>query len=63
MKPRPIQWIKSTHSGPDGGNCIEVARTCTAVHVRDTKDHAKGSLRVTPAAWDAFVSGAKAHAA
>ncbi|WP_424214020.1 DUF397 domain-containing protein [Streptomyces sp. BI20] len=52
-------WIKSAHSGPEGGNCVEVAKADAAVLVRDTKDHAKGSLRVTPAAWGAFVAGAR----
>ena len=32
-------WRKSSYSGADGGECVEVASTSNAVMVRDTKDH------------------------
>ncbi|MFE0101142.1 DUF397 domain-containing protein [Streptomyces sp. NPDC059009] len=53
-----MNWHKSTYS--DVQSCIEVADgDRAAVFVRDTKDHAEGTLTVTPAAWQAFVTEAK----
>ncbi|MFI9214167.1 DUF397 domain-containing protein [Streptomyces sp. NPDC053253] len=55
-------WHKSTYSG-NNDNCIEVAdNTPGVVRVRDTKNHAKGELTATPAAWAAFTAFARAHA-
>ncbi|MET7708896.1 DUF397 domain-containing protein [Micromonospora sp. NPDC005413] len=42
------RWRKSVRSGPDGGNCVEVA-------VRDSKDPTGPVLAFTPDAWRAFV--------
>jgi hypothetical protein len=33
-----IAWRKSSHSGGNGGNCIEVASLPGVVAVRDSKD-------------------------
>ncbi|GGS71758.1 hypothetical protein GCM10010222_11300 [Streptomyces tanashiensis] len=55
-------WHKSTYSGNDNDACIEVADNLPRVLVRDTKDHAKGELTATPAAWAAFTAFARAHA-
>ncbi|WP_329264469.1 DUF397 domain-containing protein [Streptomyces pseudovenezuelae] len=33
---QPIHWRKSTYSG-DGSNCVEIATTPTAIHVRDSR--------------------------
>ncbi|WP_404815416.1 DUF397 domain-containing protein [Streptomyces thermolineatus] len=48
-------WFKSSHSGDQGGNCVEVAAAPGTVHVRDSKDREGGSLAFTPEAWAAFV--------
>ncbi|WP_244501282.1 DUF397 domain-containing protein [Streptomyces sp. TP-A0874] len=32
--PDELVWFKSSHSGPDGGDCVEVATSAHAVHVR-----------------------------
>ncbi|MFF1776967.1 DUF397 domain-containing protein [Streptomyces virginiae] len=49
-------WHKSTFSGQND-NCVEVADNAPgAVRVRDTKDHGKGEVTASPAAWSAFVS-------
>ena len=53
------RWIKSTHSGPDSDNCVEVAFVGEAIAVRDSKNPAGPALIFTPAEWDAFVGGAK----
>lgn len=54
------EWFKSSYSGGEGDNCVEVAVTSRAVHVRDSKDREGGRLSVTPAAWADFVAFAKA---
>jgi Domain of unknown function (DUF397) len=50
-------WRKSSFSGSQGGNCIEVAGHDGMILVRDTKDHGRGHVhRFTPASWRAFVA-------
>ncbi|MGV9215166.1 DUF397 domain-containing protein [Micromonospora sp. RB23] len=50
------RWRKSTRSGPDGGNCVEVADNLPgAVAVRDSKDADGPVLVFEPEAWRAFV--------
>ncbi|MEO3925529.1 DUF397 domain-containing protein [Micromonosporaceae bacterium B7E4] len=51
------RWRKSTRSGTNGGECIEVADNLPGVvAVRDSKDPAGAVLTFGPAAWRAFVS-------
>ncbi|GAB3932161.1 DUF397 domain-containing protein [Micromonospora vulcania] len=51
------RWRKSTKSGGNGGNCVEVADNLPGVVVvRDSKDPAGPALTFTPVAWRAFVS-------
>jgi hypothetical protein len=49
-------WRKSSYSGGNGGNCIEVGTNAGIgrVLVRDTKDRPGPVLRFTPAAWKKF---------
>ncbi|MCX4592411.1 DUF397 domain-containing protein [Streptomyces sp. NBC_01549] len=49
-----LAWFKSSYSGAEGGDCVEVAAT-TAVHVRDSKDVTGPVLTVSRAAWAGFV--------
>jgi hypothetical protein len=53
------KWIKSSYSGAQGGNCIEVADHESAVLVRDTKDSQGPMLRFTPDAWRKFADRVK----
>ncbi|GAB1334865.1 DUF397 domain-containing protein [Streptomyces sp. E-15] len=53
--PKP-SWFKSSHSGGDGDNCVEVAMRPGAVHIRDSKDEGIRPLVVTPTAWAAFTA-------
>jgi hypothetical protein len=53
------QWFKSTRSGPNSDNCVEVAFVDQAIAVRDSKNPQGAALIFTPAEWDAFVGGAK----
>ncbi|MER8233768.1 DUF397 domain-containing protein [Streptomyces sp. NPDC094049] len=50
-----LAWFKSSHSGGDGGDCVEVAPGAGAAHVRDSKDVARPGLRVSYGAWAGFV--------
>lgn len=52
-------WRKSSRSGPNCDNCVEVAYVDGAIAVRDSKDPAGPALLFTQAEWDAFVGGAK----
>ncbi|MEU7292424.1 DUF397 domain-containing protein [Streptomyces exfoliatus] len=56
-----LAWFKSSYSGGDGGQCVEVATGDDAVHVRDSKDVARPALRVSPQAWAGFVGLASAE--
>ena len=48
-------WRKSSYSGSNGGECVEVA-TAGAVLVRDTADRNGPVLAVTADAWRAFTA-------
>jgi Domain of unknown function (DUF397) len=52
-------WRKSTASGPNCDNCVEVAFVDEAIAVRDSKSPDGPVLIFTQAEWDAFVGGAK----
>jgi hypothetical protein len=52
-------WRKSSHSGSNGGECIEVGGHHGRVLVRDTKDREGRVLRISPAAWRRFADGVK----
>ncbi|MFE7212921.1 DUF397 domain-containing protein [Streptomyces sp. NPDC001698] len=49
-------WFKSSYSGSEGDNCIEVAMDPEAVLVRDSKDTDRQALAVSPDAWTAFTT-------
>ncbi|MDG4786724.1 DUF397 domain-containing protein [Micromonospora sp. WMMD1102] len=54
------QWRKSTRSGDNGGDCVEIADNLTdVVAVRDSKDQAGPVLAFPAYAWSAFVVGVK----
>jgi hypothetical protein len=55
------EWRRSTYSGGNGGNCVEVAANLPGiVAVRDSKDPEGSTLVFATPDWRAFVSGAKA---
>ncbi|GAA4204714.1 DUF397 domain-containing protein [Streptosporangium oxazolinicum] len=57
---RNAQWRKSTLSGSDGSNCVEVA-SLSGGHrgVRDSKDRNGPALILTPHQWTAFLTTPK----
>ncbi|WP_327188461.1 DUF397 domain-containing protein [Streptomyces xinghaiensis] len=50
-----LTWHKSSYSGSNGGQCVEVAVGPGAVHVRDSKDRTGAVLAVAADEWSAFV--------
>ncbi|WP_445282725.1 DUF397 domain-containing protein [Streptomyces sp. DSM 118148] len=50
-----LRWFKSSYSGSDGGNCLEVAAAPTVVHIRDSKTPAAPHLTVARTSWAAFL--------
>jgi hypothetical protein len=48
-------WRKSSYSGADGGECVEVASATGTVTVRDTQDRDGGTLRLPASAWRGFI--------
>ncbi len=56
-----LSWRKSTFSGGQGGDCIEVADRDSVIVVRDTKDHGQGQVHTYSAGeWRQFVATLKA---
>lgn len=56
-QPGGLVWFKSSHSGTNGGDCVEVAADRGAVYVRDSKVSVDGPvLRVGRDDWAAFVT-------
>ncbi|MFF4760855.1 DUF397 domain-containing protein [Streptomyces sp. NPDC001292] len=53
-----LAWFKSSYSGAEGGQCVEVAAAPNAVLVRDSKDSAGPVLSLGPKAWAEFVEQA-----
>ncbi|MFD5076728.1 DUF397 domain-containing protein [Streptomyces sp. NPDC058371] len=50
-----LTWVKSSYSGAEGGDCVEIAASPGTVHVRDSKDTARPSLSVRSGTWTAFI--------
>ncbi|MGX4689374.1 DUF397 domain-containing protein [Streptomyces sp. JNUCC 63] len=56
-----LAWFKSSYSGTEGGECVEVAAAKAVVHVRDSKAVAGPMLRVSREAWVGFVGPASSE--
>jgi Domain of unknown function (DUF397) len=55
-----VTWRKSSRSGPQGGNCIEIARLPDGqVAIRNSRHQAGPALVFTSEEWSAFVTGTK----
>ncbi|MHB9757457.1 DUF397 domain-containing protein [Streptomyces sp. BYX5S] len=48
-------WFKSSYSGSQGDDCVEIAIAERAVHVRDSKDVARPAFAVGHEGWGRFV--------
>jgi hypothetical protein len=57
------EWRKSTRSGPDGGNCVEVASLSAGRRgVRDSKNRTGPVLIIRAEEWTTFVEGIRGGA-
>jgi len=55
-----VIWRKSSYSGSNGGNCVEVADNLPGiVAVRDSKDPNGPALMFAPADWRALTTSIK----
>jgi Domain of unknown function (DUF397) len=54
-----VEWRKSSYSGGNGGNCVEVAVSTEAVMVRDTTDRHGLVLAVSADAWRQFTAAVR----
>ncbi|MFI5758255.1 DUF397 domain-containing protein [Streptomyces sp. NPDC051569] len=58
-----VEWVKSTYSNGDGGDCVEWAPTVAVasgvVPVRDSKDPQGPALEFRVAGWSAFVAAVR----
>ncbi|MFH7339127.1 DUF397 domain-containing protein [Streptomyces sp. KHY 26] len=50
-----LAWFKSSYSGTEGGQCVEIAADTEAVHIRDSKALPGPVIRVSRQAWSRFV--------
>ncbi|MEU8786927.1 DUF397 domain-containing protein [Streptomyces sp. NPDC048637] len=51
-----LNWFKSSYSGSEGGDCLEVATCPHAIHVRDSKNPGGPILTLSATAWAAFLA-------
>jgi Domain of unknown function (DUF397) len=55
-----LTWRKSSYSGSNGGNCVEVATLLDGgLAVRDSKDPQGPNLTFSPAEWRTFIASVK----
>lgn len=52
-------WRKSTYSGNQGGDCVEVAELTSSVGVRDSKVSNSPIVRTGAEAWSAFLAATR----
>lgn len=57
---RAATWIKSSYSGSNGGNCVEVAELSSGHRgLRDSKNPTGPALVFTSVEWSTFIGGVK----
>ncbi|MFD5911978.1 DUF397 domain-containing protein [Streptomyces massasporeus] len=61
MTPTPLTWIKSSYSGNDGPDCIEVAISNPTVHIRDSKAKDGARLAFPAEVWSDFLEFTAGH--
>jgi hypothetical protein len=54
--PKRAVWRKSSHSGGNGGDCVEVASLSPVVGVRDSKDPDAGHLSLARDQFAALIN-------
>ena len=59
---RAVTWRKSSYSGNNGGQCVEVGDAANMIAVRDGKDPGGSVLVFAPDTWAAFAERMKTGA-
>ncbi|GAA2087658.1 DUF397 domain-containing protein [Actinomadura alba] len=54
-----LKWRKASHSGANGGNCVEVARAAHQIAARDSKNPDGGTIWISSADWRRFITEIK----
>ncbi|GAA3981182.1 DUF397 domain-containing protein [Actinomadura viridis] len=57
-----IRWRKSSHSGHEGGDCVEVAHLSPMIAIRDSKDPDGPSLTLAHGDWRSLTQHIKSSA-
>lgn len=57
---RAVTWRKSSYSGNNGGQCVEVGNAARMIAVRDSKDQAGPVLAFGRQGWQQFTDRVKA---
>jgi hypothetical protein len=52
----------SSHSSPEGNNCVELAGTALGIVVRDSKNPDGDAIAFGAASWRTFMAGVKTGA-
>ncbi|MET7383195.1 DUF397 domain-containing protein [Streptomyces sp. NPDC005526] len=50
-----LHWLKSSYSGAEGGDCVEIAAAVEGIHIRDSKARSGPVLTIAPDAWAGLV--------
>ncbi|MGR4850786.1 DUF397 domain-containing protein [Streptomyces sp. LARHCF252] len=56
-EPTAVAWFKSSHSGGEGNECVEIANLRNGVALRDSKVPDGSTLTVSTGAFAAFIAG------
>jgi hypothetical protein len=59
-----LKWSKSSYSGNDDADCVEVAISLTrhpTIHIRDSKNKDAARLVFTDDAWSKFLAFTAGH--
>ncbi|MGX5214886.1 DUF397 domain-containing protein [Streptomyces violaceus] len=56
-EPTAVAWFKSSHSGGEGNECVEIASLGRGVTLRDSKLPDGNTLTVSTGAFAVFIAG------
>jgi hypothetical protein len=54
-----LTWRKSSHSGGQNNDCVEVALDVDGAHLRDSKAPTSGAFTLSRHAWSALLTAAR----
>lgn len=59
-RPEFLSWRKSSYSGQNAQECVEVSPLHGAIGTRDSKDPSVGHITIAPESWSALLRAIKA---